>query len=88
MECVEATLLEKVERNRLYLQRHRKKCALQHKGADIFTTDTVPDEIDTISTQDASRVAQKIIHCIFDKLHVLPGHLNWQKILKKVLRYN
>ena len=50
--------------------------------------ETAPDEIDTISTRDASRVAQRIVRCICDELNLLPGPLSRQTILEKVLRHN
>ena len=47
-----------------------------------------PDEIDAISTQDASRVAQRIVRCICDELNLLLRPLSQQTILEKVLRHN
>ena len=88
VESAEAAQLEKAERNRLYQQHHCKKSALRLKEAKIFMKEIVPDEIDAISTWDASRVAQKSVRCICDKLNLLSGPLSRQTILEKVLRHN
>ena len=88
MESAEAARLEKAERNRLYQQRHREKSALLLEEAEIFMKETAPDEIDAISTPDASRVAQRIVRCICDELNLLPRRLSQQTILEKVLRHN
>ena len=76
VEPAEATWLEKVERNRLYQQRYCKKSALSLEEAEIFMKETAPDEIDAISTRDASRVAQRIVWYICDKLNLVPGPLS------------
>ena len=88
VESAEAAWLEKAEHNRLYQQRHCEKFALRLEEAEIFMKETAPDEIDAISTQDASRVAQRIVWCICDELNLLPRPLSWQTILEKVLRHN
>ena len=88
VESAEATRLEKAERNCLYQQRHRKRFALHLDEAVIFMKETAPDEIDAISTRDASRVVQRIVRCICDELNLLPRPLSRQKILEKVLRHN
>ena len=64
VESAEAAQLEKAECNRLYQQRHRERSALLLEEAAIFMKETASDEIDAISTRDASRVAQRIIRCI------------------------
>ena len=76
MKSAEAARLEKAERNRLYQQCHHKRSALRLEEAAIFMKETVPDEIDAISTRDASRVAQRIVRCICDELYLLPGPLS------------
>ena len=88
VESAEAARLEKAERNRLYQQCHHEKSALRLKEAEIFMKETTPDEINAISTWDASRVAQRIVRCICDELNLLPGPLTWQTILEKVLLHN
>ena len=88
VESAEAAWLEKAERNHLYQQRHRERSALHLEEAAIFMKETTPDEIDAISTRDASRVAQMIVRCICDELNLLLGPLSWQTILEKVLRHN
>ena len=85
VESAEAAWLEKAERNHLYQQRHHERSTLRLKEAAIFMKETTPDEIDAISTRNASRIAQRIVRCICDELNLLPGPLSRQTILEKVL---
>ena len=88
METAEAARLEKAERNRLYQERHRKRISMDSEGGETCTTNTAPEIADAISTRDASRVAQKIVHSLCDELNLLPGPHCRQTVLEKVLRHS
>lgn len=51
----------------------------------ISMEDTAPHDVDSISTQVASRVAQRIVQCMSNELRLLPGPLCHQVVMEKIL---